>query len=110
MCNSCGRDVAVGEWPFCPHGAPGSYWTGDAQIHSSEKVTILENRYTGETRIPGRADRPVHPKLAAEGYQYRTLDSHMDIRRLEKEKGLIHEAGNYSNENSSKLMKDTGSI
>lgn len=22
-CKSCGHDLQVGEWPFCPHGTPG---------------------------------------------------------------------------------------
>ena len=21
-CDSCGKDVAIGEWPWCPHGKP----------------------------------------------------------------------------------------
>lgn len=22
ICDSCGRDVQIGRWPFCPHGIP----------------------------------------------------------------------------------------
>lgn len=24
-CDACGEDVAVGDWPFCPHGTPGNF-------------------------------------------------------------------------------------
>lgn len=111
MCPDCGKHYDIGDWPFPCAGLghqPGSYWIGDAQIHTSEKVVVYENKYTGDVKIPGRGDRPVHPKLAAEGYVRQTLDTMADIRRVEKKTKTIHEAGSYTS-NSSQELKDTGS-
>lgn len=87
--------VSIGDWPFCPHGIPGPFFTGDSQIHTSEKVTVMHNPQTGETRIPGRGDRPIHPKYAAAGFEYRKLDTHQQVRKLESEKGIIHESSSF---------------
>jgi hypothetical protein len=24
-CDDCGQEIRIGEWPFCPHGAPGRF-------------------------------------------------------------------------------------
>jgi len=37
-CEVCGKDVAIGEWPFCPHGEVGGY----AQ-HGDECDMWIEN-------------------------------------------------------------------
>jgi hypothetical protein len=111
MCPDCGKHYDIGDWPFPCAGlghTPGPYWTHDAQIHTSEKVTVYENVHTGDVKIPGRSDRPLHPKLAAEGYVRKTLDTPSQIRQLEQKKNLIHERSNY-NRNSTQAEKDTGS-
>ncbi len=110
ICPDCGKHFDVGDWPFPCAGMGhdlGSFWRGDAQIHSSEKVVVLENKYTGDVKIPGRGDRPVHPKLAAEGYERKTLDTMADIHRVERKNNVIHEAGSYGS-NSSQELRDTG--
>ena len=112
ICPDCGKNFEVGDWPFACAGRGhelGSFWAGDAQIHASEKVVVLENKYTGDIKIPGRGDRPVHPKLAAEGYERKILETHADIRAVERKTKTVHEAGNYGS-NSSQELKDTGSI
>lgn len=111
ICPDCGKNLEIGDWPLpCAglgHSLHGTFWTGNAQVHASEKVVVYRGP-EGDVKIPGRADRPMHPKLAAAGYVRETLETVSDVRRIEKETGLIHEASNYS-ENSVQVLKDTGS-
>lgn len=111
ICPDCGAHLDIGDWPLpCAgmgHSLHGTFWSGDAQIHTSEKVTIFRGP-AGDVKIPGRGDRPMHPKLADAGYVRETLDTTTDVRRIEKETGLIHERSNYD-ANSAKADKDTGS-
>jgi hypothetical protein len=100
ICSDCGKHFGIGDWPFACAGlghAPGSFWVGDAGIHTSQKVVVLENKYNGDVKIPGRGDRAVHPKLVAEGYVRKELDTMADIRRVERKTGTVHEAGSYGN-------------
>jgi hypothetical protein len=110
MCPDCGKHYDVGDWPFPCAGlghSPGSFWTGDAQVHTSEKVVVYEGP-SGDVKIPGRGDRPIHPKLAAEGYVRRELDSISDVRKVERKTGLIHERSNYD-AHSAAADRDTSS-
>ncbi len=107
ICPECGVAITVGSWPFCPHSEVGV--ARDAQIHTSEKVTVWENPSTGEVRIPGRADRPIHQKYQDAGFTRRkTIDTHSQLRDLEKKTGTMHEMREY-NRNSVLAEKDTGS-
>lgn len=99
ICEDCGKTIDIGEWPFPCAGMghePGAFWTGDAAIHASERTVIYRNPQTNETRIPGRADRPIHPKYQAAGFTERVeLSNVPEIRRYEKATGKVHEASNY---------------
>jgi hypothetical protein len=109
ICPDCGKHYEVGDWPYPCAGLGhelGSFWIGDAAIHSSEKVVVYER--DGQIRIPGRGDRPMHPKYAAEGWERKVLDSIADVRRVEKQTGLIHEQSNYDR-NSAAADRDTNS-
>jgi hypothetical protein len=108
LCSRCGLPYKIGDWPICPHGRPGKFWTGDANIHSSEKISVDYNPRTGVTHIPGRTDRPMHIKKIMDGFERRTLDSFTDIKQFEKQTGLISEATNY-HANSHLKDRDTGS-
>lgn len=111
-CPHCHEPYQVGSWPLPCNGKGhelGVFWRGDAQVHTSEKVVVYENPRTGEVRIPGRGDRPIHPKLAACGFERKTLDTIADVRALERKTGTIHEQSNYS-PNSSLAAHDTGSV
>ncbi len=103
LCSSCHTFYEIGDWPFCPHGPIHRH---DAQYHSSQKTVYFEGP-NGEIRIPGRADRPMHPKYVAEGYQTRTVDSNM--AQFERKTGMIHEASHYDS-GSGRAERDTGSI
>jgi len=99
-CPICGTPYRIGIWCFPCKGDGdhklGTFYTRDPNIHSSERVKLLYNPTTGETRTPGRVDRDIHPKYVAEGFtQYKELETHQEIRTLEKEKGLRHEISNF---------------
>lgn len=68
---------------------------------------VIRNPRTGEERIPGRADRPIHPNYIAAGFTERVELTHGDIKRMEKQ-GLIHEASNYDSNGTE--TRDTGSV
>jgi hypothetical protein len=112
ICADCGKHIEIGDWPFAcaglGHSLKGTFWTGGAQIRQSEKVVVYRGP-GGDVKIPGRADRPLHPKLKAAGYVRETLDTVSDVRRIERETGLIHEASNYDS-GSATAEKDTGSV
>jgi hypothetical protein len=106
-CPDCGVYIGIGMWPYACAGLGhelGSFWSGDTQIHSSEKVVVYER--DGQIRIPGRADRPMHPKYKAEGWERRELNTMADIRRVEKLTGTIHERSQYD-KNSAAADRDT---
>ena len=110
LCPDCGKYFEIGDWPFACAGmghTPGSFWSGDAAFGTGEKVVVYESP-TGEIRIPGRGDRPIHPKYAAEGYVRKELSSVPEIRQVEKRTGLIPERSNYDM-NSAKAERDTNS-
>jgi hypothetical protein len=110
ICSDCGKHFEVGDWPFPCAGLghePGSFWTGDAQVHTTEKVVVYQDGQ-GNIRVPGRGDRPIHPKLAAAGFERRELNSISQVREVEKKTGLIHERSNYDL-HSARADRDTGS-
>ena len=106
FCGTCGLELFVGSWPFCPHDP---VRPRAASVHASERAQILVNPQTGETRIEGRTDRPIHPKYRAAGFtERRDLSSLADVRAFEKKTGYIHEQTNY--DNSGRQERDTGSV
>lgn len=110
-CPDCGHTPGIGEWPLRCKGsadghALGRFWKQDASIHQSEKVVVFRNAQ-GEVRIPGRADRPMPEKYAAAGFVREELSSVAEIRKVEKQKGLIHESSNYDS-GSAAPERDTG--
>lgn len=100
-CINCGEEIHIGHYPFCPHGKVSKR---DAAIHTSERVVVYENA-AGEIRVPGHTGA-MHEKYAAAGFERRELPNFSDIRKLEKDKGLVHESSNY--DNSGHQEKDTG--
>lgn len=111
-CKDCGTELQIGDWPF-PCGGRGhrigAFWSGDAQIHASEQVVLEVNPRTGVERVAGRTDVPMNPKLAAEGFVRKNLETITQVREFEKRKGFIHERSWY-NKNSTQAERDTGSI
>lgn len=110
LCSSCNNPYSIGDWPICPHGAPGPFWSGDAEIHQSEK-TVIHIPPSGDlsrAHIPGRADRDMHPKLKAHGYVRHEL-TRTEREQFAKSRGLVSEAGNY-NADGRTIAKETGSV
>jgi hypothetical protein len=101
----CGRLYTFGHLPFCPHGEFNQS-SPNSNVHASERIAIYEDAQ-GHISIPGRADQPIHPKMAAAGYVRRELTTPAEVAWLEQKKGLVHESGNYNN--SGQAERDTRS-
>lgn len=84
-CPSCSAPC---ERVFRPRGQ-------SASIHPSERTVYNYNPQTGEVKFPGRNDIPVHPKLAAAGFERRECTTIADVVRLEKMSNRISERLNY---------------
>ena len=108
-CPDCGNVLQIGDWPFPCKGRGHEMHFHDAQMHPSEKLVVLENKYTGEIRIPGRADRPVHPKYAAEGYERKVVDTISGVKEVERKTGLRSERLHYDL-NSARAERDSNAI
>lgn len=63
-----------------------------AQVAASERAVVFRNPMTGEIRRPPRADMPMDPKYAAQGYQREEI---MSMIQHEKETGSVHEASSF---------------
>lgn len=64
-----------------------------AQVHASERAVVFRHPVTGEIRRPARADQPMDPMYAAQGFQREEI---MSMTQHEKETGSVHEATNFS--------------
>lgn len=89
-CSTCGQSVAVGEWPFCPHGISCG-GTRLKAFHPSERTVVLRNPRTGEIRYPPRNDSPIHPNYRRQGYVREELNNPQAIRDFERTTGRVHE-------------------
>ena len=96
-CPDCVEEYRIGRWPLpCKGKGHEMAAGGDPHIHPSERVVVIRNPATGETRIPGRADRPIHEKYKRAGFTERVeLETHSEVRKMEREKGLVHERSWY---------------
>jgi len=84
-CPDCNLELAVGHWPFCPHGYPGRQTVA---VHPSERAVVWENPGTGQVRYPGRNDAPMPARYAAQGFERRELTSLHAVEQFEREKGV----------------------
>lgn len=113
ICPSCGHDPVIGEWPFdCKgfgHKLSRAFSSG-TPVSSNERAVVYRNPETGEYRVPGRSDRPIHPKYQAAGFTERVeLGSGPEVRKFEKATGMVHEASNYDS-GSGHAEKDCGAV
>lgn len=108
-CPDCAVELLIGMWPFRCRGTGDHALTSHnpPNIHPSDRVVYFENA-KGEIRIPGRADRPIHPKYTAAGFIRREAQTIQDVKRLEKRTGKISEVLNYDR-NSARADRDVGS-
>lgn len=44
ICDSCGKEYSVGEWPFCPHGQP-SYYFAHFTPYVDENIVSEDHKY-----------------------------------------------------------------
>lgn len=77
-CDKCGKEVAHGQYPFCPHDAV-------------SRFNMIDDVLTGGPRwMHNLGDSPVW------------VESKSDLNRIMKERGLIHaECNNYSKDDKS---------
>lgn len=106
-CPDCSALLGIGDFPFgctvlgvvtAMHRPRGG--TGNAAIHTSERAVIFRNPRTGEVRYPPRADAPLHPKYAMQGYVREEIRTHSERKALERETGRIQEAAYFDNGSS----------
>ncbi len=96
-CLNCGREITVGMWWTC-NGSGDHRVSGGtllSAIHTSERSVIYYNPRTGEHRTPARADQPIPPIYARQGYERRELRTASEVRAHEKATGVIHERSHY---------------
>lgn len=73
-----------------------------AVIAPGERTVYDYNPLTGDVKIPGRADVPIHPKRAAMGYERRECQTVQDVVRLERMTRRISERLNYDSGSSTR--------
>lgn len=97
-CDDCGRILETGDWPW-PCGGSGDHsvhgGTLVSAIHTSERSVVYRNPRTGEIRYPARADVPVPPVYARQGYERVELTTHQDVKAFERSTGRLHERSHY---------------
>lgn len=106
-CPDCGEALEIGMWPLpCAgrgHSLRGSFILNAPACHKSDRTVVDFNPRTGDIGIPGRADRPLHPKQIAMGIERREIEhatgrDGITLASLES-KGLVHEPTTYRNGN-----------
>ena len=61
-CEACGETLALGEWPFCPHGAPGKFGITPDDVPGG---FWAENGFTERRKFYSHSEH--RAALAAEG-------------------------------------------
>jgi hypothetical protein len=74
---------------MCSHGRVERH----AQVHSSERTVYYQHPLTGQIVRPGRADQPMHPNYAREGFERKEV---LSMIAHERETGSVHEASNFA--------------
>lgn len=103
-CPDCDIALEIGMWPLpCKgggHSLKGSFIRNAPAVHKSERSVVDFNPRTGQISVPGRADRPMHPKQVADGFERREIEhatgrDGITLSSLES-KGLVHEQTSYN--------------
>lgn len=68
MCDKCGKELVIGEWPFCPHGF------GSNSVQADD--------------IPGGIE--IRHGLCNEDGSPRRYYSHSEIKKESKRRGLVN--------------------
>lgn len=99
-CEDCLTEIRVGMWPLGCHGTgdhslKGSFIRNPPNAHAKERTVIYRNPLTGAISVPGRADEPMHPKLARDGYERVELNTYREVQALEST-GLVHAGTSFN--------------
>lgn len=92
VCDSCGKDLVIGEWPFCPHGMP--HAALDPNTHTSERIVVFESALEGRVQYPGRNDTQVPIRLLKRGYTRRELNVR-ELAAFEKKHRVMNERRHF---------------
>lgn len=98
-CPSCSKPLEIGDWPWCDgSGEHRPRKSLDPNIHTSERVLVYEDPKTGKITIPPTSDRStlINQKNERFGLVPRYLETHQQIRSVERTNGVIHEKREYS--------------
>lgn len=76
-CGDCGEKVAVGDWPFCPHGPMGHGMLGEFKAYYDEHVAPPP----GKDFKPTGATPDYHPE---HGYYVTSLADRWRLMKLAK--------------------------
>lgn len=82
-CPTCGQELVVGEWPFCPHGIP------------ARALTVIDDSIPGGMTIENMGPTPL------------TFYSKSDWRREMKARGLVNEVRHVGEPGSDKSKHTT---
>lgn len=110
-CPECRTELQVGDWPFPCHGSGDHQLSrrNNPSLHPTDRVIFFEHPQTGEVRIPGRTDRPMHPKYKRAGFVRREIESISGVREFERRTGKLCEPLHYDR-GSATAERDTGAL
>jgi hypothetical protein len=69
--------------------------TKQASVCPKERAVVWYDERTGDVRYPGRNDVPMPKRYKDAGFSRREFPSFHDLKRFEKEKGLVSEVVNF---------------
>ncbi len=97
-CSDCGEYLAVGDWPFCPHGAirPSHH-----SVHVRDRAVVWEHPGTGEVRYPGKNDAPMPARYQKEGFVRKEFPNLRSLEKFERSHGVLNDKAHYNPGNSS---------
>lgn len=93
ICQECGREYRIGEWPWCggsgqhgrPHGKQGGV------VHPQERSVVYRHPGTGKVAYAPRNDVPMPDRYRRWGYVREELPTLRDVERFEKQENVRSE-------------------
>ena len=90
-CDQCGRELSIGDWPFCPHG---SIHGQTAAVHAKERAVKYYHPEHG-WRTPGRTDAPMPERMSRLGFQRVEFESLNELDKHSKATGSFSEVADF---------------
>lgn len=83
-CGSCGQELEIGDFPFCPHGSV-------FERNANFSPIVIHQDAEGNVSFPGRSDVPPRP-----GYQRVELNTTAEVRAFERQYNQRMRAEHYA--------------